>query len=121
MPSTEEHKVFNRLQKAVRKDVERLFGVLTQHFHIALHPGRYRSVKMLILTFKAICILHNMCVESRREGFLSRHRRAEGACRITRPSPRPLAGPEVVGAPDDANDVSSPGSDRWRYRCWVGS
>ena len=78
MPSTEEQKVFNRLQEAVRKDVERLFGVLTQRFHIALHPGRYRSVKMLVLTFKAICILHNMCVESRREGFLSRRRRAEG-------------------------------------------
>jgi len=33
---------------------------------------------MLVLTFKAICILHNMCVESRREGFLSRRKRAEG-------------------------------------------
>ena len=42
-------------------------------------------------------------------------------CRITRPSPRPLAGPEVVGTPGDANDVSRPGSDRWRCRCWVGS
>ena len=30
MPSTEEQKVFNRLQEAVRKDVERLFGILTQ-------------------------------------------------------------------------------------------
>jgi len=42
-------------------------------------------------------------------------------CRITRPSTRPLAGPEVVGTPGDANDVSRPGSDRWRCRCWVGS
>ena len=42
-------------------------------------------------------------------------------CRITRPSPRPLAGPEVVGTPGDANDVSRPGSDRWRCRWWVGS
>jgi len=58
--------------------VERLFSVLTQRFHIALHPGRYRPVKMLVLTFKAICILHNMWVESRREGFLSRRRHAEG-------------------------------------------
>jgi len=79
MPTTENKNVFNRLQEAVRKDVERLFGVLTQRFHIAPHPGRYRSVKMLILTFKVICILHNTCVESRREGFLSRRRRAEGA------------------------------------------
>ena len=42
-------------------------------------------------------------------------------CRITRPSPRPLAGPEVVGTPGDANDVSRPGLDRWRCRGWVGS
>jgi len=79
MPTTEGHKVFNRLQKAVRKDVERLFGMLTQRFDIALRPGRYRSGMMLILTFKAICILHNMRVESRHEGFMSRLRRAEGA------------------------------------------
>ena len=46
---------------------------------------------------------------------------AAAVCRITRPSPRPLAGPEVVGTPGDANDVSRPGSDRWRCRCWVGS
>jgi len=62
----------------VRKDLERLFGILTQRFHVVLHPGRYQSVKMLVLTFKAICILHKMCVESRREGFLSRRRHAEG-------------------------------------------
>jgi len=78
-PTTEEHKVFLRFQDAVSKDVERLFGVLTQRFHIAFHPGRYRSVKMLILTFKALCSLHDMCVEIRLEGFLSRRRRAEGA------------------------------------------
>jgi len=46
---------------------------------------------------------------------------AAACCRITRPSPRPLAGPEVVGTLGDANDVSRPGSDRWRCRCWVGS
>jgi len=58
--------------------VERLFGVLTQRFHIALHLGRYRSVKMLVLTFKAVCILQNMCVESHPEGVLRRRRRTEG-------------------------------------------
>jgi len=42
-------------------------------------------------------------------------------CRITRPGPRPFAGQEVVGAPGNADDVSRPGSDRWRCRCWVGS
>ena len=78
MPLTDEAKTFNRLQEAIRKDVERLFGVLTKRFHIALHPGRCRSVKQLIMTYKAVCILHNMCVEARRGTFLSRRRHARG-------------------------------------------
>jgi len=45
MPSSEEQKVFNRLQEANRKDLERLFGVLTQRFHIALHPGCYPNLQ----------------------------------------------------------------------------
>jgi len=77
-PSTEEQMTFNRLQEAIRKDVERLFGVLMKRFHVALHPGRYRSVSQLVKTYKAICILHNMCVESRRSNVLSRRRRAAG-------------------------------------------
>jgi len=43
------------------------------------------------------------------------------ACRMTRPGPRPLAGQEVDGALGDADDVSHPGSDRWRCWCWLGS
>jgi len=78
-PSTEEQTTFNRLQEAIRKDVERLFGVLMKRFHVALHPGRYHSVSQLVMTYKAVCILHNMCVESRRSNFLSRRRRAAGS------------------------------------------
>jgi len=77
-PSTEEQTTFNRLQKAIRKDVKRLFGVLMKRFHVALHPGRYRSVSQVVTTYKAICIVHNMCVESRRSNVLSRRRRAVG-------------------------------------------
>jgi len=78
MPTTDEAMTFNRLQVAIRKDVERLFGVLRKRFRIALHPGRYRSVKQLITTYKAVSILHNMCVESRRDIFLSLRRGARG-------------------------------------------
>jgi len=60
-PSTEEQTTFNRLQEAIRKDMERLFGVLLKRFHVALHPGRYHSVSQLVTKYKAICILHNMC------------------------------------------------------------
>jgi len=49
-PSTEEQTTFNRLQEAIRKDVERLFGVLWNRFHVALHPGRYHSVSKLVTT-----------------------------------------------------------------------
>jgi len=50
-PSSEEQKTFKRLQEAIRKDVERLFGVLMKRFHVALHPGRYRSVSQLVTTY----------------------------------------------------------------------
>ena len=50
IPMTDEAKTFNCLQQATRKDVERLLGVLTKRFHIALHPGRYRPVKQSINT-----------------------------------------------------------------------
>ena len=54
MPTTDEAKTFNHLQEAVQKYVYRLFGGLTKRFHIALHPGRYSSVKHLINTYKAV-------------------------------------------------------------------
>jgi len=37
------------------------------------------------------------------------------------PGPRPVAVQEVDGAPGDVDDVSCPGSDRWRRPCWLGS
>ena len=38
-PCTEEQKAFNRLQEALRKEAERLFGILMERFDVALHPG----------------------------------------------------------------------------------
>jgi len=77
-PTTDQQKVFNGLQEAVHKDFECVFVLLQKRFHVALHPGRYRSVKQLILTYKAVCILQNMCVEHHRENLLSRGRRNGG-------------------------------------------
>jgi len=79
MTLSNEAKTFNRLQETIRKDVERLFGVLTERFHVDLHPGRCGSVKHLIMTDKAVCILHRMCVEARRDTFWSRRTSARGA------------------------------------------
>jgi len=78
-PSAEEPTTLNRLQEAIRKDAERLLVVLMKRFHVSLHPRRYRSVSQLGTTHKAICILHNICVESPRRNCLRRRRRvAEG-------------------------------------------
>jgi len=73
-PQTREQRTFNRLQEALRKDVERLFGILTARFHIMLHPCRYWSVPRMVLTTQTVAILHNMVVEARRDGFVSRSR-----------------------------------------------
>jgi len=47
-----------------------------KRFHVALLPGRYRSVAQLVTTLRAICVLHNMCMKRRRDSFVSRRRRA---------------------------------------------
>jgi len=43
-PTTEVEVTFNRLQEALRKDVERLYAVHTALFHVALHPAKYSTV-----------------------------------------------------------------------------
>jgi len=97
-PSTEEQTTFNRLQEDIRKDVERQFSVLMKRFHVALHLGRYRAVSQLVTTYKAICILHNMCVESRRSTILNRRRREAGC-----------DGGTIRGVGGDAGGVSDGG------------
>jgi len=64
-PTTEVEFTFNRLQEALRKDKERLYAVLTAHFHVALHPARYASVAQMVTVTKAVAILHNMVTEQR--------------------------------------------------------
>jgi len=62
-PTTEVEMTFNRLQEALRKDVERLYAVLTARFHVALHPARYASVAQMVTVTKAVASLHNMVTE----------------------------------------------------------
>jgi len=73
-PQTREQRTFNRLQEALRKDAERLFGILMARFHIMLHPCRYLLVPRMVLTTQTVSISHNMVVEARRDGFVSRSR-----------------------------------------------
>jgi len=46
-PATRKQRIFIRLQEAVRKDVERLYGVLTSRFHMLLRPSRFTTVPQM--------------------------------------------------------------------------
>jgi len=78
-PSSRKQQVFNRLQEALRKDVERLFAVLTRRFHVFMHPARHANVTSLVLTVQAVVVLHNMVTELRRDGYRSSTKGAEAA------------------------------------------
>ena len=72
---TPEELEFNAVQEGARKEVERLYGTMYQLFKVALHPAGHHSVAHLILTAKAVCIMHNMVVEARRPSFMHNIRR----------------------------------------------
>jgi len=57
-PQSREQRTFNRLQEALRKDVEHLFRIRTARFHSMLHPCRYWSVPRMALSTQAVAILH---------------------------------------------------------------
>jgi len=78
-PTTRKQRIFNRLQEAMRKDVERLYGVLTARFHMLLRPSRFTSVVQMIKAVKAMSILHNMVVLERRGDFIGNRRIAAAA------------------------------------------
>eukprot|EP00918_Siedleckia_nematoides_P086144 GHVU01189648.1.p1 GENE.GHVU01189648.1~~GHVU01189648.1.p1 ORF type:complete len:440 (-),score=40.95 GHVU01189648.1:153-1472(-) len=65
-PQNEKEKVFAKTQEAVRKDVERGFGVLQARFGILATPARTWSSKRLKRTWKTCVIVHNMVVEDER-------------------------------------------------------
>lgn len=62
-PETEKKAYFSQMQEAVRKDIERAFGVLKGRWHILARPalGWHRS--RLIDIMETCIILHNMIIE----------------------------------------------------------
>ena len=70
-PPTEVEVTSDRLQEAPRKDVERLYAVLTARFHVALYPEKYSTVEEMIAVTKAVAIRHNMVTEKRRDEYVS--------------------------------------------------
>ncbi|KAL3701160.1 hypothetical protein R1sor_019182 [Riccia sorocarpa] len=66
-PQGEKRCHFAKMQEAVRKDVERCFGVLQARFAIVSNPCRYwdqQQVKEIMLT---CVVLHNMIVEDEQD------------------------------------------------------
>lgn len=60
---------FSSIQEAVRKCVQRLFGVLFKRFGILQRPSRLWYGEDMQVLMQACCVLHNMLVEDRKEWF----------------------------------------------------
>ena len=62
-PQGRKRQLYAKMQEAVRKDVERCFGVLQSRFAIIRNPGRLWDLETLRMVWKASVIMHNMIVE----------------------------------------------------------
>ena len=69
MPQGEKKKLFAQHQEAVRKDVERAFGVLQSRFAIIRGPARAWHMDTLKHIIYACIILHNMIIEDERHTY----------------------------------------------------
>jgi hypothetical protein len=68
-PTSEKEKAFCSQQEGARKAAERVFGVLFKRFQVLYRPCRLWHIQDMTHIVKACCILHNMCVESRRDNY----------------------------------------------------
>ena len=92
-PTTKVKLNFNRPQEAVRKNLERLYALLTARFHVSLHPKNYSTVDQMVTGTKAVAIVHNMVTEQQKDGYISRTRVGETLCqRVVRPRYEPKTG-----------------------------
>uniref|UniRef100_A0A0D3B3H1 DDE Tnp4 domain-containing protein n=1 Tax=Brassica oleracea var. oleracea TaxID=109376 RepID=A0A0D3B3H1_BRAOL len=66
LPQTEKHSLFAKKQEAVRKDVERAFGVLQAKFAVVRNPSNLWDKHKIGNIMRACIILHNMIVEDER-------------------------------------------------------
>ncbi|KAG7577748.1 Harbinger transposase-derived protein [Arabidopsis thaliana x Arabidopsis arenosa] len=69
LPQTRKATLFATKQEAVRKDVERAFGVLQARFHIIKNPALVWDKEKIGKIMRACIILHNMIVEDERDGY----------------------------------------------------
>uniref|UniRef100_A0A0D3AT07 DDE Tnp4 domain-containing protein n=1 Tax=Brassica oleracea var. oleracea TaxID=109376 RepID=A0A0D3AT07_BRAOL len=69
LPQSEKHSLFAKTQEAIRKDVERAFGVLQARFAVVKNPSKLWDKEKIANIMKACIILHNMIVEDERSTF----------------------------------------------------
>lgn len=86
-----------RLQQVLRKNLKRLFVVVTSRFRIARHPSRYCSSEQLNTASRAAAIVHVMVVEQRRAQLAGRRLAAAAAAHARRVAYKP-AGMGAVDA-----------------------
>ena len=69
LPQGPKASLFATHQEAVRKDVERAFGVLQARFAIVKNPALLWDKIKIGKIMRACIILHNMIVEDERDGY----------------------------------------------------
>jgi hypothetical protein len=66
---TAKEKLFASQQESVRKAVERVFAVLFSRFNIVYQPSRLFDKGYMEDVMIACCVLHNMIVAVRKDGY----------------------------------------------------
>uniref|UniRef100_A0A0D3DB79 DDE Tnp4 domain-containing protein n=1 Tax=Brassica oleracea var. oleracea TaxID=109376 RepID=A0A0D3DB79_BRAOL len=69
LPQGPKNSLFAKTQEAVRKDVERAFGVLQARFAVVKNPSKLWDKDKISNIMRACIILHNMIVEDERASF----------------------------------------------------
>lgn len=64
-PVSKKDQLYAKIQEAIRKDIERAFGVLQGNWHIFLHASCFMTVDTVHMIVKFLVIMDNMCVEKR--------------------------------------------------------
>jgi hypothetical protein len=67
LPPDKKRAYFSSRQEAVRKDVERCFGVLQARFAIIKNPSRHWNVDFISNIMFTCCILYNMILEDEQD------------------------------------------------------
>ena len=69
LPQGEKNSLFAKTQEAVRKDVERAFGVLQARFAVVKNTSKLWDKDKIANIMRACIILHNMIVEDERSSY----------------------------------------------------